>query len=208
MKQSIFRIIMNKLRRTPVDRVNVLAAKMRKNGEEMCLWKNIPLAKECMKLLPVIDDSEASPMEKAFACSAILGMLPEYDVPRLVLTILRFQLEQVHRSTEPVEEGDPTEEDIQSHIERLEDYIDTDHMTADAFNKKYDRWMKRDPIERNEWWEQNYYEVEQECDRRLEGMPRGMGFCYAYWSCMTEVLAERGIEWRSPGRMNPRIRFD
>ena len=38
--------------------------------------------------------------------------------------------------------------------------------------------------------------------------PRGMGFCFGYWSAKRGVLAKRGIEWRDPHQMNPRVLFD
>ena len=60
---------------------------MRKNSEDMRMWKNIPLAKECVQLLKDIDDPEETPMGKALACEAIIQQLPEYDVPRLVISI-------------------------------------------------------------------------------------------------------------------------
>ena len=41
---------------------------MRENSQEMRMWKNIPLAKECVQLLKDIDDPEETPMGKAFAC--------------------------------------------------------------------------------------------------------------------------------------------
>ena len=38
--------------------------------------------------------------------------------------------------------------------------------------------------------------------------PRGMGFCFNYWSAKRAALARRGIQWRSPSAMNPRVMFD
>ncbi|WP_294456636.1 hypothetical protein [uncultured Bacteroides sp.] len=43
----------------------------------------------------------------------------------------------------------------------------------------------------------------------MEGHPRGMGFCFAYWNTKAQVLkADYGIEWRSPAIMNPHVMFD
>ena len=72
---------------------------MRENSQDMRMWKNIPLAKECVQLLKDIDDPEETPMGKALACEAVIQQLPEYDVPRFVLSILRYKLELV--STTP-----------------------------------------------------------------------------------------------------------
>ena len=52
-------------------------------------------------------------------------------------------------------------------------------------------------------------EVERLVDGELEDHPRGMGFCFAYWSAKKHILLDRfGIEWRSPSAMNPGVIFD
>lgn len=181
---------------------------MRKNSEEMRMWKNIPLAKECVGLLKDIDDPEETPMGKALACEAIIQQLPEYDVPRFVLSILRYELELLQQSDELAPERYPTPEDVQADIRRLEDYIDTDHVSDATFRQRYHRHLKSAPIERTPLWEDIYYEVEYECDRRLGNEPRGMGFCFGYWSTLRQVLAERGILWQSPPELNPGVMFD
>ena len=58
-------------------------------------------------------------------------------------------------------------------------------------------------------WEEIYYEVEKETDEAIgRNAPRGMGFCFLYWSSKAAVLARRGIFWKSPHEMNPRVMFD
>lgn len=181
---------------------------MRENSQEMRTWKNIPLAKECVGLLQNIDDPEETPMGKALACEAVIQQLPEYDVPRFVISILRYKLELVQQSDEHDPERYPTAEEVQEEIQRLEDYIDTDHVSDATFHERYHRHLKADPVERTPQWEENYYEVERECDRRLGDTPRGMGFCFSYWSTLRQVLAERGINWKSPSQLNPGVMFD
>lgn len=182
--------------------------KMRKNSEQMRMWKNIPLADECVRLLREIDDQTETPMGKALACEAIVQQLPQYDVPRFVISILDYKLELVRHSDEQDSSRYPTEEEVLADIQQLRDYIDTEHVSDEEFRTKYQRHLKADPLERTPEWEANYYEVEQECDYRLGNTPRGMGFCFAYWSTLREVLSERGIEWHSPHEMNPRVMFD
>ena len=191
-----------------IERLVANVDKMRENSQEMRQWKNIPLAKECVELLRDIDDPEETPMGKALACEAIVQQLPEYDVPRLVLSILEYKLELVQQSDELDPEYYPTEEEVQEDIQRLQDYIDTEHVSNEAFMEKYHRHLKSAPIERTPLWEAHYYEVEKECDRRLGDTPRAMGFCFAYWSTLKQVLAERGILWQSPHELNPRVMFD
>lgn len=60
----------------------------------------------------------------------------------------------------------------------------------------------------NPAYEDVIYEVEKEVDEDLKDEPRGMGFCFGYWSAKRAALASRGIEWRSPSAMNPRVMFD
>jgi hypothetical protein len=84
--------------------------KMRENSQDMRMWKNIPLAKECIQLLKELDSTEETPMGKALACEAIIQQLPEYDVPRLVLSILHYKLELVKASDEQDPERYPTED--------------------------------------------------------------------------------------------------
>lgn len=181
---------------------------MRKNSQDMRMWKNIPLAKECVELLKAIDDPEETPMGKALACEAIIAQLPEYDVPRLVLSILRYMLELVQQSDEQDPERYPTAEDVQADIQRLNDYTDTEHVSDEVFRQRYHRHLKSAPIERTPLWEDIYYEVERECDRRLGDEPRGMGFCFGYWSTLRQVLSERGVLWQSPSELNPGVLFD
>ena len=180
---------------------------MRENSHEMRMWRNIPLARESVELFQSIHDDEAA-SGIAMACGAIVDQLPEYDVPRMVLGILRYELQLLQCADEQEPEHYPTERDVKDDIRRLEDYIDTAHVSDAAFMERYQRHLKADPIQRTPEWETLYYDVEQECDRRLGDTPRGMGFCFAYWSTLREVLAERGIEWQSPHELNPRVMFD
>lgn len=71
------------------------------------------------------------------------------------------------------------------------------------------RRLRVDPVEYTRRWEEIYYDMEDELDRRFGDEPRGMGFCFMYWSAQKELLAEKyGIEWSSPAAMNPGVMFD
>ena len=120
-------------------RVIAIVDEMRKNSEDMRQWKNIPLANECVQLLKEIDATEEPPIGKALACGAVISQLPEYDVPRLVLSILKYKLELVRQSDEQDSERYPTEEAVQADIQRLEDYIDTEHVSVSDFMKQSDK---------------------------------------------------------------------
>src|SRR5574344_562881 len=68
--------------------------------------------------------------------------------------------------------------------------------------------LKTDPVEWTEKYEKVIDAAEKEAYAKLSGMPRGMGFCHAYWCAKSEALAKRGIDWRSPSLMNPGVLFD
>ena len=181
--------------------------KMRQNSQEMRMWKNIPLAKESMELLQAIDDDEAA-SGMAMACDAIVQQLPEYDVPRLVLDLLHLELTLMQRAGGQLPDCCSAEEDVRNDICRLQDYIDIAHVSYSEFMERHHRHLNFDSIERTPEWEENFYEIEKECDHRLGNEPRGMGFCFSYWSTLRQVLAEHGIEWHSPSELNPRVMFD
>lgn len=190
------------------DKIIALVDEMRENSQEQRFWKNIPLAQKCVGLLRALDDPEEDSQGKAIACNAICEQLPEYDMPRFVLDILHYERELLVEA-EKDGCGDPEAlEAVDFDIQRLNDYIDIRHVDAREFQKRYDRMLDFDPIERTPEWEKLFCEVEEECDRRLGEAPRGMGFCFAYWSVRREVLEEHGIQWQSPAAMNPHVMFD
>ena len=68
------------------------------------------------------------------------------------------------------------------------------------------RNLKHDPVEMTE----EYLTVIDEVDEKIEKnrTQRGFGSCHHVWSLKTDYLAEKGIEWKSPVVLNPRVRFD
>ena len=68
------------------------------------------------------------------------------------------------------------------------------------------RNLKHDPVEMTE----DYLAVIDEVDEKIEKnrTQRGFGSCHHVWSLKTDYLAEKGIEWKSPVVLNPRVRFD
>ena len=68
------------------------------------------------------------------------------------------------------------------------------------------RNLKHDPVEMTE----EYLAVIDEIDEKIEKNRKyhGFGSCHHVWSLKTDYLAEKGIRWRSPDVLNPRVRFD
>ena len=187
-------------------RIVALVEQMRRHAQDQEIHKNVPLAKEALALLENLDDPEEGPLGKAYACNAILEQLSEYDTPRFALEILRRELAWLRESEE---ESDGLQaEDVEADIARLEAYIDSEGLSMDAFCREYGRHLRFDPVERTSRWEDLYFDVEEECFRRLKGVPRGMGFCFPYWAAKRDVLRKYGIDWKSPHMMNPHVMFD
>lgn len=164
------------------------------------MWKNIPLGKEAfeiMKALPDILPGEYDTMEdKASLLSQMLDQMDETETPRFAISVREY-----------IAQLNPYDEDNLNELQKLRDYIDPE-VTMEEYCKRYRRHLLFDPVERTERWEEIAYDVERQCDERLVVLPRGMGFCFAYWHAKVDVLETYGIEWRPPAMMNPRVMFD
>lgn len=164
------------------------------------MWKNIELGKEAfaiMKELPETVPGEFdTPAEKAALLGSMLEQMNETDTPRFCIGVREYM-----RSLSPDDEDNARE------LAMLRDYIDLS-LPMEEYCRRYRRHLKFDPVERTEEMERVVADVERECDRRLAGTPRGMGFCFAYWSARGAALSRRGIDWRSPSLMNPGVMFD
>lgn len=179
---------------------------MRENAEEMRIWKNLAIAKETFELIKQVGDDEG-PLGRAMGCEMVVEKLSEYDAPRFALEMLRYELEQLQMSEE--KSDDLAEEDVMEHIAELERFIDIENVSYSEYKKKNPhRHLEFDEIERTPLWEEINQEIEAETDALLGDEPRGMGFCFGYWSAKRGVLAKRGIEWCDPQQMNPRVMFD
>lgn len=180
-------------------RLKKIQKEMLRNADEGDVWKNIPLAKEAMHLLKdrrlAFDDDQAKDFCKAlFEAHAI----DDTNTPRLYLSFLDYY-HWLWNST--------YYDDNRTYHLLLA--VDPD-LSEEEFLKRTGsyRSLKYDPIQNSPEWEEIIYEVEKELDEKFRGVDRYMGFCHEYWSAKRAALAKRGIEWRSPQQMNPRVRFD
>ena len=195
------------------ERLPELYEQMLSNYESGEIWKNIPSAEEILHILKEIAperDEEINPAVRMLVCERIIGndLIDIRDTPRLYLSYLEYWMEC---------NGMPkTDEDLMD-VSLDENFADTAAEMAQKINAilegDIDTWnslghLKHDPVQITPQWEANIYRIEQECEARLKDEPRGMGFCYSYWSTKTAVAAEYGIEWKSPAGMNRRVMFD
>ena len=68
------------------------------------------------------------------------------------------------------------------------------------------RSLKHDPVEMSEEYLAVIDEVEEKIDQNRT--MRGMGSCHEIWGLKYEYLLEKGIHWKSPSVLNPRVMFD
>lgn len=164
-----------------------------------CRWKNIELAKEAFTIMRSLPDAMPgefeSPADKAEILEMMLDRMIETDSPRFCIEVRKY----IHQLS--------GNEENKSELSMLQDYINLD-IPMEEFCRKHHRHLKFDPVERTEAMENIIVDVERECAEKLAGLPRSMGFCYAYWSIRQDVLKSYGIKWRSPGIMNPGVLFD
>lgn len=195
------------------ERLPELYEQMLSNYESGEIWKNIPSAEEILHIMKEIAperDEEINPAVRMLVCERIIGndLIDIRDTPRLYLSYLEYWME--------CNDMTKTEEDLKD-VNLDEGFADTAAEMAQKINAilagDIDTWnslghLKHDPVQITPQWEANIYRIEQECDARLKDEPRGMGFCYSYWSTKAAVAAEFGIEWKSPAGMNIRVMFD
>lgn len=64
-----------------------------------------------------------------------------------------------------------------------------------------------DPVEDTEAYKEAMKQIGEELEERMKGR-EGMGNCHIYWNLKKKLLAEVGIEWKSPRECNPFVKFD
>ena len=130
-----------------------------------------------------------------------------YDHPRLKLRLLRIQL-SVLRYIEALNGHDlGITEDVRDEIDELSNCIAlADEGRLDEIPQT--GHLKRDPVEWTARWEEVIDEADRIAYENLRDVPRGMGWCFGFWSERKAALRKFGIDWRSPGNMNPRVLFD
>ena len=198
-----------------------LIGQMNRNNEDGNVWRNIPLMRKFIHEIKDVAPFRSEIINPAYkahwiACMLENDYIDKRETPRLFQSMC--ELYRLYRDFE-----DPSD---------FDDYLQ-EHFDKNYF-RQVDKWiysfamivldpqwehalqcwnglggmLKVDPVQATPEWENVIYDVEKEVDEELEDEPRGMGFCHSYWSAKRAALARRGIEWRSPSAMNPRVMFD
>lgn len=144
-----------------------------------------------------------------YAAYSAVHNMAEYlfDHPRLLLQLKQTELD-ILNYIEAIEHHDlQITEDLRDDIQQLDSNIKAanEGRFADIVINSH---LKHDPIEWSKEYEAAIDEAEREAYASLTDTPRGMGFCFAYWPAKRAALAKRGIAWRSPQQMNPKVKFD
>ena len=204
-----------------VDHAGDLVSRMNENNDEGMLWKNIPLMRELIhefKDVAPFRSENINPVYKAhyIACCIENGYIDKRETPRLFHSLC--ELYRLYRDFESSEDYDDylRENMDKYYFREVDRWIYKFSMIVSDPEWEYaiQCWnglggmLKVDPIQATSKWEEVIYEVEKEVDEQLKDEPRGMSFCFGYWSAKRVALARRGIEWRSPSAMNPRVMFD
>lgn len=195
--------------------------KMKSNNDDGNVWKNIPLAQRFLHILKDLSpkrDEEINPALRAWFIEIILksDFVDVKETPRLYQSLCEYYRLCRHWEWRS-DYNKELEEDMDKYYFRTVDgyiyklaWIVDGELSGHALDtwNSLSRHLKTDPVQASEKWEDVIYEVEKEVDEELKDDPRGMGFCHAYWSAKKAALARRGVEWRSPNSMNPRVIFD
>ncbi len=179
----------------------------RANLEDMSgfSWQNAALARELLTYATPLEEYDHLLDSVYYYSSKMAEIIEEH--PRLKCDLLRLQVMVLQRICS-----------LQGREMNLIDYLREDISALDynislADKGKFDSIrqdgiLKHDPIEWSAAWEENIDAVDKKVYEELADHPRGMGFCFAFWSARRAALAECGIEWRSPSMMNPGVMFD
>ena len=203
------------------DHAAELIDQMNENKNEGNLWKNIPVMREIIHefkdVAPFRTDC-INPVHKAHYIASLLenDYIDKRETPRLFQSMC-----ELYRLYRDFEDASDYDDYLQEHFDRyyfrqVDKWIYKFAMiVSDPYwEHALQCWnglggmLKVDPVQATPEWENVIYEVEKEVDEQLKDEPRGMGFCHSYWSAKRAALARRGIVWRSPSAMNPKVMFD
>lgn len=183
------------------------------------VWRNIPLLHEFiheLKDLSPFHGSVVSVFQKVCVLQSLLqnDVLDKREAPRLYLSLCELcRLYNCYVQDQDVDACQDYDKEYSDHIEEMI-YKLSWVVSAQDEQRTQECWanlgcmLRADIVQSTPEWESVIYEVEQEVDEELKDAPRGMGFCYGYWSAKRAALAKRGIDWNPPPSMNRGVLFD
>ena len=173
--------------------------------EQNCPWKVASLAREYADAADVLKGYEHLLNDLYSMNSRMLELI--FDHPRLKLRLCRIQLDVLRYLEAASGHEMGLTEDMEKEVSELSSCIAlADQGRLDEIPQT--GHLKRDPVEWTERWEEVIDEADRIAYTKLKGTPRGMGWCFSFWSERAAALRRFGIEWRNPHIMNPRVLFD
>lgn len=173
--------------------------------EERCPWKIAGLARRYADAADVLKGYEHLLNTLYSMNKEMLELI--FDHPRLKLRLLKIQLEVLRYIEACNGQELGITEDICDEITELSNCIAlADEGRLDEIPQT--GHLKRDPVEWTARWEEVIDEADRIAYENLEDLPRGMGWCFGFWSERANALRKFGINWRSPHLMNPGVMFD
>lgn len=129
------------------------------------------------------------------------------DHPRLKVKLLNLLLSVLREIEIQSNHNLSITEDVRSELRLYERNIEfADKGQLD--NIRETGHLKSDPVEWTSRWEDVIDDADKLTYSKLNDVPRGMGFCHAFWCERTKALKQFGIDWKSPRVMNPKVLFD
>ena len=170
-------------------------------------WLNAGLCHEICRYMPAIIEMGDNLVMAENVCERAAQAL--WHHPRLKLRLLMLQRDAI------IAQGGDRADDAEMGIDELSAEISQLQLNILAADQG--RWddivdsghLKRDPVEWTEAFEDAISDAQAKANKRLEDAPRCMGFCFAWWGELADILLrDYKIRWRSPQVMNPRVMFD
>lgn len=170
-------------------------------------WLNPPLCREIAKYMPAIIDGGGREQLAINVCQIAAEHL--FHHPRLKLELLELQREAVIAlAGEDAEDAEMGIDDLSVEINRYRHNI----MAADLGNLddiEPSGLLRSDHVEWTAEFENAIDAAESKAAEQLKDTPRGMGFCFAWWHVLVDILkTDYSIIWHSPSQMNPHVVFD
>lgn len=198
-----------------------LVSQIESNNDKGEFWRNIPLVREFIHELKDVAPFRSDAINPAYKAHYIQRLLSSGSVVRTETPRLYHSLSELYRLYIDYKVLADYDEFLNKNFDEYF-FRDVDiwiynfswivnYPSSDTGKECWNtmcRMLKADPVQMSPEWEEVIYDVEREVDEKLKDETRGMGFCFGYWSAKRAALEKRGIQWRSPASMNPRVMFD
>ena len=214
---------MSEVRDNIVSMVDIIENRKRSEESSAC-YKDVPYLKKIESLLEEAKEENQDNLVLIYEANEYIA--EQYAEMGRFSVAAKYRLRSLEGAVKAFKNFDFNVEEIESVLyDLLRDrnyYIDDDCedvrpllvnvLPQEKVDEIYQRRMNRrrnlknDPVEMSE----EYLAVIDEIDEKIAQNRTcyGMGSCFEIWNLKEEFLLEKGIVWRSPSLLNPRVMFD